>query len=101
LSKYGPKHQELHGLQEELMKAFKNLKIGKKLTGAFLIVAMMAGILGGIGTLAVNNLTNEIENLNRDTTEPIADIVSMVDSFHRMRVSLRDAILASDLNIRQ
>jgi len=40
------------------MKIFKNMKIGVRLILAFLLVAFIAGIIGGIGIFSLRNIDN-------------------------------------------
>ncbi|ATW26099.1 methyl-accepting chemotaxis protein [Candidatus Formimonas warabiya] len=77
------------------MKWFYNLRISVKLLAGFFIVAIIAGAIGVIG---VKNI-KEIESLDTDLyekmTAPLGELVTITESYQRMRGNVRDIILAS------
>lgn len=78
------------------MKWFYNMKIAVKLISAFVLVAVIAGV---VGLVAMNSITTIDENgaiLYNNMTIPIADSAEMAKLFQRVRVNTRDMILEDD-----
>jgi methyl-accepting chemotaxis protein len=69
------------------MKWFCNLKIGVKLLSGFILVAIVAGIIGFIGTTKVKQLDAADTKLYKMMTVPIADMLQITGAFQRIRVS--------------
>lgn len=78
------------------MKALNNLKTSVKLIGAFVIVALIAGVVGLLGIVYIQQIDAADTVLFEDYTVPISELDEMGISFQRMRVNIRDAILAED-----
>ena len=78
------------------MKWFLNMKITTKLIIAFVIVAILAGVVGAVG---MSNITKIDENghvLYANMTVPLAEAADMAKLFQRIRVNTRDMILEED-----
>lgn len=78
------------------MKWFLNMKITTKLIIAFVIVAILAGVVGAVG---MSNITEIDENghvLYANMTVPLAEAADMAKLFQRIRVNTRDMILEED-----
>ena len=78
------------------MKNFKDLKISRKLSTAFLIVSVIAAIIGGIGTLGMFQLENASKKMYEDQTRPLSDISAIINTVTAMRVELRGAVINYD-----
>jgi len=78
------------------MKWFLNMKITTKLISSFIIVALLAGIVGAVG---MSNITEIDENghvLYANMTVPLAEAAEMAKLFQRIRVNTRDMILEEE-----
>jgi methyl-accepting chemotaxis protein len=79
------------------MKALNNLKTSVKLIGAFVIVALIAGVVGVLGIIFIRQIDAADTRLYENYTVPISQLEEMGIAFQRMRVNIRDAILAEDV----
>mgnify|MGYP001086268951 FL=1 len=77
------------------------LKLRTRLLYGFLAVAIIAGMIGAIGVISTNVLSNDYEELVDNFVVPMQKINGITDSFHRLRVILRDAILADTPELMQ
>lgn len=78
------------------MKALNNMKTSVKLIGAFVLVALIAGVVGVLGIFFIRQIDAADTNLFENYTVPIAELDDLGIAFQRMRVNIRDAILAED-----
>ena len=78
------------------MNWFKNMKIRTKLLGSFIIVAILAGVIGYVGITKMHQIDAADTKLYEKITMPLADMVEVATSFQRIRVNLRDAVLAKN-----
>jgi methyl-accepting chemotaxis protein len=78
------------------VKVISNLKIGVKLTGGFLLVAIIAGIIGAVGILNIQTIDAADTRLYKNMTIPLTQIAEISTNFQRIRVNLRDMILGED-----
>src|SRR5690554_5418611 len=76
------------------MSDLHKLKLRTKLLCGFLIVAMLSGVIGAIGVINVTVMSNDYQDLDEVVVMPMGTITGITDSFHRLRVILRDALLA-------
>jgi methyl-accepting chemotaxis protein len=77
------------------MKWFYNLKIGTKLVSSFLLVAALAGIVGGFGIVQMGKLDTSDTELYENYTVPLNYMADISTYFQRIRVNTRDVILAN------
>lgn len=77
------------------MKGFYNLKISMKLLSGFIIVALIAGVVGGFGMINITKLNQSDSELYQYMTVPISQISNVSISFQKLRVHVRDLLLAS------
>ncbi|MCT4593672.1 MAG: methyl-accepting chemotaxis protein [Anaeromicrobium sp.] len=78
------------------MKWFLNMKITIKLISAFIIVAILAGVVGVIG---MNNIKKVDKNgyiLYTNMTVPLGESAEMAKLFQKARVNMREMILEDD-----
>ena len=73
-----------------------NLKIRTKLIGGYACVAVIAVAIGISGMVCQHTLANATEDLYKDSTVPIGQLMTMSESLNQLRISSRDAILESD-----
>ena len=71
------------------MKWFMNLKIGVKLTVAFVVVAIMAGFVGGVGIINMRSIDKEYTILYRDYGLGMGDLGGFGMDFRDMRTATR------------
>jgi methyl-accepting chemotaxis protein len=75
---------------------FKNLKIKTKLLTSFILIALLVGVVGFIGIINTWSLQESDQELYENMTVPISQVGQMSTTFQKMRVNLRDMILAND-----
>lgn len=78
------------------MKWFNDQKIRVKLLISFVLVAALAGVVGIMGVKSLGTLSTADTKLYEKVTVPISDLSDLSTAFNRMRVNMRDAILASN-----
>ncbi len=79
------------------MKWFYDLKISTKLISAFILVAIIAGIVGYIGIKNIRDIDNKFTALWEEFGIAIGDIGEAEITYQRSRIALRDLML--DKNI--
>jgi methyl-accepting chemotaxis protein len=67
----------------------KNMKIGVKLIIGFLIVTLIAGLMGYIGIENLKTMKDADEKLYESATVPITDLLIMDGDLQRIRISIR------------
>ncbi|MBF0551643.1 MAG: MCP four helix bundle domain-containing protein [Deltaproteobacteria bacterium] len=78
------------------MHWFYNLKIRTKLLSSFILVALIAGVIGFVGVINLRHLDEADKTLYERNTVPLADIDDVSTGFQRIRVDLREIILAKN-----
>lgn len=78
------------------MQWFNNLKIGTKLISGFVIVALIAGVIGFIGIQKIHQIEEADTKLYEKITVPIGDLAHITASFQRIRINLRDLVETND-----
>lgn len=73
---------------------FKNMKLGIKVLVGFIVLTVIAGAIGIIGTVNIRKIDNADTMLYEKMTIPIGQLSEIGMNFHRIRVNLRDAIAA-------
>ncbi|MBF0496600.1 MAG: MCP four helix bundle domain-containing protein [Deltaproteobacteria bacterium] len=76
------------------MNWFYNLKIRTKLLSGFILVALIAGFIGYIGIGSIHQLDEADKLMYARNTAPLVDIYKVSDDFQRIRVNVRDIIMA-------
>jgi methyl-accepting chemotaxis protein len=77
------------------MERFYNLNLRAKLMIGFVLVAVIAGIIGGVGMVIIRKTAAENTKLYERITVPIVRATDVAISFQRMRTDIRDLIAAS------
>jgi methyl-accepting chemotaxis protein len=71
-------------------------KLGPKLIGGFVIVALIAATIGVVGIKYMKQIDNADTMLYENMTKPIADLQVVSSNFNRVRVNLRDMLRANN-----
>jgi len=79
------------------MAWFRNMKIGRKLISAFLLMAIITAIVSGAGILLISNITQKDTYMYEYMTRPIAVLSSIYELFQEVRVSARDLVLSKSV----
>jgi len=77
------------------MNWFLNMKIGAKLILGFILVAILAGTIGGVGIINIQKIDKADTELYEKITVPLGELVTIVGAYQRMRGNVRDVILAN------
>ena len=75
------------------MKWFNDLKIAIKLLSGFIIVAIIAGIVGVFGITRIIEINDNDTLLYEQNTKPIGNLAEISTQYQRTRVNVRDVIL--------
>ncbi|MHA6480805.1 methyl-accepting chemotaxis protein [Paenibacillus sp. strain BS8-2] len=78
------------------MRWFNNLKISTKMISAFVIVALLAGVVGALGVIYIKKIDTESIIVFNDYGVSTGDIGSAGMAFHNMRATARDVFLKPD-----
>ncbi|MBT1075909.1 MCP four helix bundle domain-containing protein [Geobacter grbiciae] len=74
------------------MQWFYNLKLKAKLITGFMIVAVIAAAIGGVGIYDINKIDKADTKLYEKVTVPIGHLAEISVAFQRVRINLRDAV---------
>ncbi|CAH2031237.1 MCP four helix bundle domain-containing protein [Trichlorobacter ammonificans] len=77
------------------MQWFYNLTLKAKLLTGFMLVAIVAGIIGGVGIYDINKIEKADKTLYEKVTVPLGNISEVATAFQRLRVNARDIITAT------
>jgi methyl-accepting chemotaxis protein len=83
------------------MSWYYNLKISVKLLSAFIVVAIIAGVIGAIGVVEIKKIDDASTKLYEKITIPISDLGDISTAFQRQRVNSRDLLDAATLEEKQ
>jgi methyl-accepting chemotaxis protein len=83
------------------MTWFENMKISTKLLGGFVLVAVIAGVIGWIGLSSSSEMAAVSEDVYRNQLIPIRELLLANREFQNVRVILRDGLLTKDLSERR
>ncbi len=78
------------------MRWFYNMKIGLKLLSSFVLVSLIAGLIGLIGIGNIQKIAAKDAIMYENALLPIADIGRISTAFQRVRVNLAKFLLSSD-----
>ncbi|MGB7604990.1 MAG: methyl-accepting chemotaxis protein [Lutisporaceae bacterium] len=78
-----------------MMKWYYNFNIAKKLIVAFILVAIISGVVGVVGIINIKSIENNDIALYENMTVPISQIGNVSTAFQRIRVYTRDIIAAN------
>lgn len=80
------------------MKWFYNLKIAKKLTISFIVVALIAGAVGAVGIENLNKISTLDADLYEQHTAIMPDLVTIGSNYQMERGLLKDLLILKDEN---
>lgn len=83
------------------MNWYYNLKISVKLLSAFIIVALIAGAIGWLGVVKLNQIDEADTRLYEKITIPLSDLGDISTAFQRQRVNSRDILDATTMDEKQ
>ena len=75
---------------------FRKMKIGAKLITGFLVVAIIAGAIGGVGIYNMRKLNDADTFLYEKAALPLTYLVNMTEYFQRVRVNIHKVLLAKN-----
>ena len=73
----------------------KDLKLSVKLIGAFLVVALIAGVVGYIGITKLRTINDSYALILKHDAEPITELAQAMINYQKYRADLRDLFLDS------
>jgi methyl-accepting chemotaxis protein len=71
---------------------FDDVKLGSKMIGGFLIVAMISTIIGATSLINMRKMAQADQNLYDESTSPLPELSRIAVSVQRMRIASRDFI---------
>ena len=78
------------------MNLFMDMKIAAKLITGFVIVAIIAAVVGVVGILDMKAIDKSSTELYENMTVPISELSDISTQFQRSRVNVRDMLLTND-----
>jgi len=78
------------------MSWFSKLKLSTKLVSSFAVIALLAACIGGVGILQLRSANERTKYLYTNKTQGIELICEVYANFQKVRVMMREAILAKD-----
>jgi len=78
------------------MQWFNNIKIGTKLISGFIMVALIATIIGLVGIIQMKKMDDNGAKMYEKVTVPISDLADISTAFQRVRINLRELVDTND-----
>lgn len=75
------------------MRWFYNLKIGTRLVSSFILIALLAGLVGIIGTVNIQKVDRDYSELYRNYGIASGDLGHVGMDFHNLRAASRDVFI--------
>lgn len=76
------------------MNWLSNMRIHYKLIAAFVLVALVAGLVGGLGVFSLLRISRIDHEMYEQVTVPIERLAELSTAFQKIRVASRDIVLA-------
>lgn len=73
---------------------FKSMKLSSKLSLGFAMLTLIAAIIGLFGMVQIKNIEDADTKMYEKMTLPLGHLVQMVENYQKMRVSLREVMMA-------
>ena len=83
------------------MQWFNDLAIGKKIISGFMLVALIAGIIGFIGVKEILTVEAGSEKMYEEITIPLEELGDIAVNFQRVRINIREFVDADTPQERQ
>ena len=80
-----------------MMNWFRNISIGIKLAGGFVIMLIISTLIGLIGIISIQAVEVVDKEMYEVNTVPLGEIGQVAMAYHRIRVNLEQAILENDM----
>ncbi|MBF0551470.1 MAG: MCP four helix bundle domain-containing protein, partial [Deltaproteobacteria bacterium] len=80
------------------MNWFYNLKIRTKLLSSFILVALIAGLIGYVGIINIHKIEEELKTMYDHDTKPLGEIADAAVRYQRIRANLREMILIKNVD---
>jgi methyl-accepting chemotaxis protein len=74
-------------------KEMKNMKVSYKLMAGFMVMTVLAALVGATGIYGLNSMAAAEERMYADMAVPLANLSEAVEYSQRIRVGMRDMIL--------
>lgn len=74
----------------------KNVRIGTRLISSYLLIAALTGVVGLFGTVQIRTIDNADTLLYERMTVPLGHVNEMSTYFQRLRVAVRDLLIAEN-----
>ncbi len=78
-----------------ILNRFLNFKVRTKLMSGFLLVALIAGLIGGLGMYNIQQMQQADEVLYHNMTVPISEMSTISTTFEQIRGASRSIVLAN------
>lgn len=73
-----------------------NLKLGTKLLSSFLIVAALAGLLGGFGIMHMRSMAKNSDTMYEQMLVPLIEMSNVATKFQEARILMRESMDTTD-----
>ncbi len=80
------------------MKWFSNLKIGVKMISSFMLISLICGVMGIYAIYDIKSINKSDIELYQNMTVPVSQMGEISTEFQRLRVAVRDLIIAQSPN---
>jgi len=74
----------------------KDMKVGTKLIGGFLLVAALTAFIGAFAILKMKTIGNQYQRHWQDNSRALQDIGNATAAYQRLRVNIRDYVIAAN-----
>jgi methyl-accepting chemotaxis protein len=81
------------------MKWFNDLRISTKLIASFILVAVIAGVIGTLGIVNINKVNDLDGDLYRKMTVPLGELVTITKSYETIHSDIKDIVLGQTVQI--
>lgn len=90
------RYKENMGKEKNGMKWFDNLNIGKKLMVSFMLIVLIAGLMGVVGIRNIKEIEMSDQELYEINTLPLGDLAQAAMSYQQIRVLVGQSIIEAD-----
>jgi methyl-accepting chemotaxis protein len=76
------------------MSWFYNMKIGTKLLSSYIMLSLLAGVIGWVGVANIQKIAEQDRVMYERINIPVSELLTISTAFQRIRVNIRDLISA-------